>query len=195
LPGTVFLWYWIMEIKIFPKITSALAKSVDRFVFQNFYTEEERTPENVAAVEERFCSQPKAWLLVFEGDQIIGGAKLYRRKVIFNNREVILGGVGSVCTRADRRNQGIATAMLKEAVKILKGWECDIAYLCADIEETGSLYSQVGFVSLNIPYTYYGRSGKLHEGHNGMIAPLNSSIIFEEVLSSKHKLHLGQGNW
>ena len=85
--------------------------------------------------------------------------------------------------------------MLKEAVKILKKWECDIAYLCANIEETGYLYGQVGFVPLNKPYTYYGRSGKLHQGNNGMIAPLNSSSVFEEVLSLTHKLHLGQGNW
>jgi len=149
----------------------------------------------MAAEEERFCSQPEAWLLVFEGDQIIGRILLYKRKVIFNNRDLILGGVGGVCTRKDKRKQGIATLMLKEAVKILKKWGCDIAYLCAVIEKTGSLYGQVGFVPLNKPYTYYGRSGKLHKENNGMIAPLNSSSIFEEVLNSNQKLHLGVGNW
>jgi predicted GNAT family N-acyltransferase len=183
-----------MEIKFFPKLTSALAKRVNQFVLENFYTEEERIPEHLAAEEERFCSQPKAWLLVFEEDQIIGGIKLYRRKVMFNNREVILGGVGSVCTRTDKRNQGIATAMLKEAVKILKKWECDIAYLCANVEMR-SFYGLVGFVPLNKPYTYYGRSGELYEAYKGMIAPLNSSSLFDEVLSSKHKLHLGKGDW
>jgi predicted acetyltransferase len=183
-----------MEIKIFSKLSTHLNKRVNQFVLENFYTEEERTPENLAAVEERFCSQPRAWLLVFEGDQIIGGIKLYRRKVMFNNREVILGGVGSVCTCIDKRNQGIATSMLKEAVKILNKWKCDIAYLCANIE-MGSFYGQEGFVPLNKPYTYYGSSGKLYEGYKGMIAPLNSSIIFEDVLNSKNKLHLGQGDW
>jgi len=183
-----------MEIKFFPKLTSALAERVNQFRLENFYTQEERTPENLAVEEESFCSQPKAWLLVFEGDQIIGTILLHRRKVMFNNRELILGGVGSVCTRTDKRNQGIATSMLKEAVKILKKWDCDIAYLCANIE-MGSFYGQVGFVPLNKPYTYYGRSGKLFEGYKGMIAPLNSSSIFEDVLSSKHKLHLGQGDW
>jgi len=183
-----------MEIEFFPKLLANLAKRVNQFVLENFYTEEERTPENLAAVEERFCSQPKAWLLVFEGDQIIGGTKLYRRKVMFNSRVVVLGGIGSVCTRDDRRNQGTATSMLKEAMKILKKWECDIAYLCANIEMR-SFYGQVGFVPLNKPYTYYGRLGKLYEGYKGMIALVNSSIIFEEVLSSKHKLHLGQGDW
>jgi predicted N-acetyltransferase YhbS len=184
-----------MEIEFFPKLSASLAKKVNQFVLENFYTEEERIPENLAAVEERFCSQPKAWLLAIERDQIFGTILLHKRKVMFSSREVVLGGVGSVCTRTDRRNQGIATSMLKEAVKILKGWECDIAYLCANIEDTGSLYGQVGFVPLNKPYTYHGRSGKMYEGYKGMIAPLNSSIIFEEVLGSEHKLHLGQGNW
>jgi len=184
-----------MEIEFFPKLSTNLAKRVNQFRLENFYTKEEKTPEHFAAEEERFCSQPEACLLVFEGDQIIGTTLLHKRKVMFNNKEVILGGVSSVCTRTDKRNQGIATSMLKEAVEILKKWECDIAYLCANIEKTGYLYGQVGFVPLNKPYTYYGRSGKLHEGHNGMIASLNSSSIFEEVLSSKHKLHLGKGNW
>ncbi len=183
-----------MEIKFFPKMSTNLAKKVNQFRIENFYSKEERTQEHLAAEEERFCSQPKGWLLVLERDQIIGGTKLYRRKVMFNNREVVLGGVGSVCTRIDKRNQGIATSMLKEAVKILKKWECDIAYLCANIEMR-SFYGQVGFVPLNKPYTYYGRSGKLYEGYKGMIAPLKSSSIFEEVLSSKPKLHLGQGDW
>jgi len=183
-----------MEIEFFAKLSVNLAKKVNQFVLENFYTEEEKAPEHLAAVEERFCSKPRAWLLVFEGDQIIGGTKLYRRKVMFNNREVTLGGIGSVCTRIDKRNKGIATSMLKEAMKILKKWECDIAYLCANIE-MGSFYGQVGFVPLNKPYTYHGRSGKLYEGYKGMIAPLNSSSIFEEVLISKHKLHLGKGDW
>ena len=184
-----------MEIKFFPKISTNLAKRVNQFRLENFYTEEEKTPENLAAEEESFCCYPKAWLLVFEGDQIIGTILLHKRKVMFSKREVILGGVGAVCTRTDKRNQGIAISMLKEAMKILKKWECDIAYLCANIEETEYLYGQVGFVPLNKPYTYYGRSGKLHQENNGMVAPLNSSNIFEEVLSSKDKLHLGQGNW
>jgi hypothetical protein len=42
---------------------------------------------------------------------------------------------------------------------------------------------------------YYGRSGKLYEESNGMIAPLNSPGIFKEIIASKQKLHLGPGNW
>lgn len=184
-----------MEIKIIPNLTEDLINRVNQFTFENFYTEREKTLEGRAELKERFFSQPKAWLLVFEEEEIIGTILLHKRRVKFNDQDVILGGIGRVCTRKDKRSQGIATAMLKKAVKILKEWGCDIAYLCADIEKTGALYAKVGFMALNKPYTYYGRSGLLYEGISGMIAPINSSDIFKKVLHSKQRLHIGKGNW
>ncbi len=184
-----------MDVKFFPKISGDLAANVEQFIAQNFYAEGERTPKLLAEEEEKFHSRPKAWLLVFENDHIIGTTALHQRKIQFANKDVVLGGIGRVCTRKDRRRQGIANQMLKEAVKTLKEWDCDMAFLCANVKESGALYAQVGFVPLNKPYTYSGRSGKLYEERNGMIAPLNSFEIFEEVLHSTQKLHLGPGNW
>ena len=184
-----------MEIKIFPALPDNLAEKFNQFILKNFYARKEKIQENLAGEEEKYFSQPKAWLLIFEGDQIISGILLHQRKIKFNNKDVILGGIGKVCTRKDKRRKRIASLMLTEAVKILKEWGCDIAYLCANIEKTGSLYRRAGFVPLNKPYSYYGRSGKLYEERNGMIAPLNSPSLFEEILNSKKKLHLGLGNW
>jgi len=84
--------------------------------------------------------------------------------------------------------------MIEEAMKVLKEWGCDIAYLCANIKESGSLYPRAGFVSMKKPYTYYGQSGKLYEETNGMIAPVKSLDLFKEILSSEQKIHLGKGN-
>ena len=120
---------------------------------------------------------------------------LHQRKIQFDNKDVVLGGISEVCVRKDQRRQGTAAQMLKEAVKTLKGWGCDVAYLCADIKESGDLYTKVGFVPLNRPYTFHGQSGELYEDINGMIAPINSPSIFEEILRSEEKLHLGPGNW
>lgn len=184
-----------MELKLFPKLTDDLAASVDQFIAQNFYKEGERTPELLGEEEEKFYSQPKAWLLVFENDQIIGTTALHQRKIQFDNKDVVLGGIGRVCTRKGRRRQGIAVKMLEEAVKTLRKWACDMVFLCANVKESGNLYTQGGFVPLNKPYTYTGRSGKLYEESNGMIASINSYEIFEEVLHSARKLHLGLGNW
>lgn len=184
-----------MEVKIFQELTDDLARSVDQFIADNFYALGEKTPELLEEEEEKFYSLPKAWLLVFEEDQISGTTALHQRKIQFNNKDIVLGGIGRVCVRKDQRRQGTAAQMLKEAVKTLKEWECDVAYLCANIKESGALYLKAGFVPLNRPYTYHGQSGKLYEGINGMIAPINSPGIFEEILHSEEKLHLGHGNW
>ena len=184
-----------MEVKIFQELTDDLARSVDQFIAQNFYAEGERTPELLEEEAENFYTLPKGWLQVFEEDQLIGPTALHQRKIQFNNKDIVLGGIGRVCVRKDQRRQGTAAQMLKEAVKTLEEWGCDVAYLCANIKESGALYSKAGFVPLNRPYTYYGRSGKLYEGINGMISPINSPGIFEEILHSEEKLHLGHGNW
>ncbi len=184
-----------MEIKYFQKLSDNLAVSVDQFIAQNFYTEGERTPKLLAEEEEKFYGKPKAWILIFEEDQIIGTTALHQRKIQFSNQDINLGGIGRVCTRKDRRRQGIANQMLEEAVKTLRKWDCDMAFLCANVKESGDLYEKVGFIPLSQPYTYHGRSGKVYEEKNGMIAPLNSRGLFEEILTSKQKLHLGPGNW
>lgn len=185
----------LFKTKFYKKLPEKLQKELRQFELENFYREEERTPEYLAKEKDKYFSVPKAWLLVFEGAQIIGSIKLHKRNVKFNNKNIILGGLGGVCARKDKRRLGIASMMIEEAMKILKEWGCDVAYLCANIEESGSLYPRAGFVSLNKPYTYYGRSGKLDEETNGMLAPLKSLSLFEEILNSKQKFHLGKGNW
>jgi len=184
-----------MEIRFFSKLSTDLSQKLHEFELDNFYSDEQRKPEYLAEEADRFFSLPRAWLVVFEKEQIIGRVSLHRRKVKFEKQDVILGGLGKVCTRRDKRRQGIAIAMLEEALRILKEWGCDLVYLCANVKESGLLYARAGFIPLNKPYTYYGRSGKFYEESNGMIAALNSPRVFEAVLKSKEKLHLGRGNW
>lgn len=185
-----------MEIKIFYDLLPRLANKVKQFELENFYTEEgEKTPERLAENEEKYFSPPKAWLLVLEEGKIIGRVLLHKRRVKFNSKDIILGGIGGVCTHKGKRRQGIATMMLKEAMRVLQNWGCNVAFLCTNVEKTGFLYSLVGFAALGRPYTFYGRSGKLYEDSHGMIAPVNSKDLFGEILNSKQKLHLGVGNW
>lgn len=184
-----------IKIKFFQSLPEKLQKELRDFELQNFYKEEERTPEFLAKEKDKYFSIPKTWILAFEEDQIIGSIKLHKRKVRFNNKEVILGGLGGVCTRKDKRSLGIASMMVQKGMNILKEWECEVAYLCANIKESGSLYPRAGFVPLKKPYTYYGQSGKLYEETNGFIAPVKSMNLFIEILNSEQKLHLGSGNW
>jgi predicted acetyltransferase len=184
-----------LKINVYSRLPEELSEKLKIFGLENFYTQDQRTPEYLAQEQEKFFSHPKAWILAFERDQLIGRIFLHKRIIKFHEKDIIFGGIGGVCTRRDRRNRAIATKMLVRGMEILKEWDCDIAYLCADIEKTGALYARVGFVPLNRPYSFYGRSGRLHEQKNGMIAPVNSPEIFKEVLHSEEKLHLGKGNW
>lgn len=184
-----------MKVKLYQEVSEGLTRSIDQFIVQNFYKEGERTPRLLAEEGEKFYSEPRAWVLVFEKEQIIGTTALHQRKIQFNKQDIILGGIGRVCTRKDRRRQGIAALMLKDAIKTLKSWGCDVAYLCANTKESGVLYERAGFIPLSKSYTYNGRSGKVYEESNGMIAPLTSQSIFKEIIASKQKLHLGPGNW
>jgi predicted GNAT family N-acyltransferase len=184
-----------MDVKFFPALSAEMADRVNRHISENFYAKGKRTPNLSAEEEEKFYSEPRVWILAFEKDQIIGTTALHQRKIQFNKKDIILGGIGRVCTRKDRRRQGIAALMLKDAIKTLKSWGCDVAFLCANRKESGTLYEQAGFIPLSKSYTYHGRSGKVYEESNGMIAPLKSPSIFKEIIASRQKLHLGPGNW
>lgn len=185
----------LFKTKFYKKLPEKLQKELRQFELENFYREEERTPEYLAKEKDKYFSVPKAWLLVFEGAQIIGSIKLHKRNVKFNNKNIILGGLGGVCTRKDKRRLGFASMMIEEGMKTLRKWGCDVAYLCANIEESGTLYPRAGFVSMKKPYAYYAQSGKLYEETNGMIAPVKSLDLYKEILNSDQKLHLGKGNW
>lgn len=43
---------------------------------------------------------------------------------------------------------------------------------------------------------FYTEKEKTLEGQaNGMIAPINSTEIFKEIIGSEEKFHIGSGNW
>jgi predicted acetyltransferase len=186
---------FLLKTEFYKKLPEEFEEKLKQFELENFYKEEERTPEHLAKEKDKYFSVPEAWLLVFGKGQIVGSIRLHKRNVKFDNMDVILGGLGGVCTRKDKRRRGIASLMIEEAMKILRSWGCDVAYLCANTEESGSLYPLAGFISMKKPYTYYGRSGRLYEETNGMIAPVKSLDMFKKILNSEQKLHLGQSNW
>jgi hypothetical protein len=83
------------------------------------------------------------------------------------------------------------------AVEEMKRIGCDVAYLCAAVNDPGivRLYGQSGFVPLRRPHTYFGKSGRLYEDNDAMIAPICSPAVFKEVLTSTEPFHIGTGNW
>lgn len=159
----------------------------------------ERTKEQQAEHDDQFCSQGDRQKFVFalQGEKVIGSVTVLKRSIPFNGRKIILGGLGGVCTHPSQRKQGIATSLVGLAVEELKKLGCDVAYLCTDIDDPqkAGLYKKFGFQALPVPHTYVGASGKRYTESDGMVAPINSDEIFQEILASAKPFDIGTGNW
>ena len=147
--------------------------------------------------EDKYCSKSDifGYLIAYEDDELVGGVELFKRKINYSNKLILLGGFGSLWVREDKRRQGIALEVLKRGMKILKKESCDLAYLCTDINKLKDLYSKVGFMPLGKDYSFTGKSGKKYIEDDGMIAPVNSEKNFKQIIEDNKPLDIGLGNW
>jgi len=121
---------------------------------------------------------------------------IFRRAIIYNKTQISLGGIGKVRVREDMRRKGIASRMMNKAMKQLFLAKCDIAFLSTNIDSfLAAYYQKFSFISLNKPYVFRGFSGTMYTGQNGMIAPICSKEIFQQILGTKETLDIGKGNW
>ncbi len=158
-----------------------------------------QTAKQSSEENDKFCSDADSvhHILTTENGKVIGGTRVFKRVIRFENEKIMLGGVGSVATHPAKRNKKVATAMLTKAMELLQEEKCDVAYLCADIytEKALLFYEQFGFTLLPKPHTYLGKSGKRYTDNDGMIAPITSKKIFQQILASPTSLNIGIGNW
>lgn len=185
-----------VQIKTFNSVPLELekdSKALDALCFHL----EDHTPEQMQEIYDKYGSEENRfkYIFAFEGNVLVGQIILLKRSIHFNGKEILLGGIGGVCTHPDFQRKGIATKMLDVAKEELKKENCNIAYLCTDITKLGNLYGQVGFVPLNRNYKFIGKSGKEYVKSDAMIAPINSREIFEEVLNSKELFDLEGQAW
>lgn len=183
------------RIELFTSLYPNLRLQADRLWYNNFRAG--KSQQELEDTEDKFFSTPFAFLLALEDHSVIGTLLLFKRKIDYKGETILLGGIGNVCTKKERRRMGVATALLKRAMKELNAQKCDVAYLCTDINDPAmvKLYTGVGFVHLNKPYTYVGRSGKRYAETDGMVAPLQSKEKFDLILNGKEPLDLDTGNW
>ncbi len=157
-----------------------------------------RTPEEEEQRSEEYCSDDDArkWILALKDGELIGMTVLFGRSVTYEGRTFALGGIGKVRVQEDWRKKGVARSMMTEAMKQLAFMQSDVAFLDTNVDSfLGDFYREYGFVPLNKPYTFTGKSGKRYEDHDGMIAPVNSNDVFQEILSGSEPLHIGRGKW
>lgn len=158
------------------------------------FSEEEKKEHS-----DKFCSDGDRFLdlVTLENNEVVGLASLFKRKIPYKNGQIILGGIGRVCTKPKKRSQGIATQLVQMGIQILAKKKCDVVYLCTDPTNpiTNRLYEKAGFKFLNKPHTYTGKSDKRYSEKDGMLAPVNSKEVFKQIIKDKKPFDIGKGNW
>jgi predicted acetyltransferase len=144
-----------------------------------------------------YFSQPFAHIILKNDKDLISYLRIFIRRVTWQDKTILLGGIGSVATGQDHRGKGIATQLLKKAMGILKRENVDFALLQTYIPQGGRLYGRVGFYPANKGYTFLDANNQLHtvKAKDVMVAPVNNSQLLEEVLDTDQLLHIGKGDW
>lgn len=185
-----------LQIKIFNILPPQLEQEIEELKYICF-NKKDQTPEQKKDLDDRYSGKKDRfrYIVAFIKGRPIAHIALLKRTTQLYGKHILLGGIDGVCTLSEWRKKGIASNMLSIAMEELKKEGCAIAYLCTDVEKNGRLYGRVGFKHLSIQHTYLGESGKRYYDWDGMIAPVISQDIFEEVMESKEPFDIGYGNW
>lgn len=185
-----------IAIHVYQLLPELYKSQVDRLI-NDCFTSHWQEGEERLTNEDKFCSEYDLFkrVIAIINDEVVGYAGVLRREILFGEKKILLGGLGGVCVRNDKRGLGIARQLVARAMLELQSAQCDIAYLCADGETAIKLYGRVGFVSLKNSHTYLGKSGKRYRDHDGFIAPVCSQEVFQQVLEDTKPFDIGKGNW
>jgi len=153
------------------------------------------TSQDMITQDDRYGSLPFGYVLGYIGTNLVGVINLLKRTIIYHKKQLLLGGFGGVCTHKEYQRQGIATTLLRSGMDCLKKEMCDVAFLCTDLDTLAPLYEQVGFAPLRRPYTATGKSGTIYEDSGGMIAPICSQDIFQQILQDKSSFDIQGQDW
>lgn len=181
-----------MVIQTIINPNSEITKEVYEFGYSILRISPKEMPEEIA----KYGSKPFGFITARDNNKLIGIVIVYTREVMFENRSINIGGIGYVCVHEDYRRKGVATQMMEKAMTELKEKGCDIAFLNFEDEAVGSnLYAKFGFIKLGREYLSESLSGRVFNHKAGMIAPVNSLDVFNEVLNSSAILDLQGQSW
>ena len=180
-------WFKVKSFKSMPAALKDQAKALAWECFMSWRSEKERLEE-----KDKYYAAPFAHLIAMEKKRVIGRTDLFKREIVFDGKKITIGAVGGVCTAMDRRERGVASAMLEISMSEMKRQKCDIAFLTTDVNNPYmvQLYAKFGFAVLRRKYTFLGKSGKRYEERDGMLAPVRSKSIFNRIMRSRKVLDL-----
>ena len=185
------------QVVIAAQVPASLRASFDRLDQQSL-DELRLSDATIREFQDRFCSEGdiSQHVLAVDRDEVIGMVLAYRRVLDGGRPPVTLGGIGSVYVAPVCRGVGIARRLVHLAMTELDRAGCDLAFLCANLDDPQliRLYGGVGFAPLGRPYTYTGESGAPYTGQDGMIAPVRSPDVFIRVLGQPEPFDIGRGN-
>ena len=149
-------------------------------------------------IEECFIAPSFGWIFAYENGAIIGQLELFSRKVLFDGKEVVLGGMGGTCVNPSARKRGIAKEIVKMGLKILRQEKkSDVACLNADVRTypLGGLYYAIGFRLMERSVSFEDMHGHIRFDSGEMFIPVCSEEIYNFIMNSDKTFHLGRGYW
>ncbi len=197
-------WYTLgvenFNFEIFDQVPEELVEQVDKLLEADESNNRVRSTDSLSeySKERYFTPQDRfKYVVALNKDEVVGIILLFKKEIDFKSKKILLGGIGGVGTKAEYRDKGIATKMLSMVGEILQEVGCDVGFLDADIEDPKlvKIYGRIGYVILGRDTIFSGKSGKKYFSPDGMIAPVNSQELFEEVLKAKEPFNIGQGVW
>ena len=114
----------MLKIVFYKKLPRLLKTDFDDLMKRSFFWHQ--SGKEKQEEHDKFCSKKDhiGYVLALKVNRIIGVVIILKRHVKFNNANLVLGGIGGVSVRPEYRRQGLATAMLKIAMKMLKQESC-----------------------------------------------------------------------
>lgn len=190
-----------LSIKVFEVIPDSLIYQVDRLLAENESNNRILNEELLSMwSKERFINQKDRYkyIVAMINQTVVGIIIVFKRTLPYKGKNIILGGLGGVGVQKEYRGRGIGTKMLAAAKKTLELSDCDVAFLGTDIQDPQMLkiYGRIGFVPLNRAFSYTGKSGEVYEDRTaGMIAPIHSQDLFNQILKEPRPFFIGVGTW
>lgn len=188
-----------MNVQTYTTLPDELKTHVDAIGKESFSWVMKLTPQERIVHEDKFCSGSDriGYIVMQEENDVVGVASALRRAIIVDGVPIVLGGIGGLCTREDKRQKGVGKLLLARAMDELRRAGCDIAYLCTDVTKEWMVrfYQKAGFIRIKQGHTYTGKSGKRYTDTDGMIAPVCSMEKFQRIATSEKILDIGRGNW
>lgn len=145
-------------------------------------------------IDEDFYTSPLARVLLCENGDLVSCAGVRVREIEYRGRKVMLGGIGGVCTCEDMRRKGYSTRVCTAALDYLHQAGCDVVFLSTS-EMGRTLYEKLGFQAMPAGFSWENIHGQVKTGTDGMLAPLCSPELADEIVHGDTILHVGKGYW